>query len=169
MEKRVSKRHTMKYRFLKDKIWVYLGTFTLPVLILGLISLAGIYVGEQGKVKEKLETSLNLAVDYADSFYAHSDAFQMYLGSGQRVDQFYKVFQSDKVDYDSVNALRYLSAYMISLENSGTDIDSIYFYQDNKSKRVITSEKPLVIADNMSDQEWIETLLSMKKTKHMRK
>lgn len=35
------------------------------------------------------------------------------------------VFQSDKVDYDSVNALRYLSAYMISLENSGTDVDSI--------------------------------------------
>lgn len=46
------------------------------------------------------------------------------------------VFQSDKVDYDSVNALRYLSAYMISLENSGTDVDSI-----KKKRNICGSEE----------------------------
>lgn len=157
-----NKRHTMKYTFLKDKLLVYLGTFTFPVLLLGLLFLGGVYLREQNKVQDKLQISLDLAVDHMDSFYTDLDAFQNYLGSAQRMGQFYNIFRSNAIDYDSANALRYLSAYMVSLESARTDVESIYFYLDNPCKRVVTSEKYIENADLMKDQGWIETLIGMK-------
>lgn len=152
----------MKYTFLKDKLLVYLGTFTFPVLLLGLLFLGGVYLREQNKVQDKLQISLDLAVDHMDSFYTDLDAFQNYLGSAQRMGQFYNIFRSNAIDYDSANALRYLSAYMVSLESARTDVESIYFYLDNPCKRVVTSEKYIENADLMKDQGWIETLIGMK-------
>ena len=158
----MSKKYTMKYKFFKDKLLVYLGTFTLPVLLIGTLSLMGMYARERNKVQDKMRTSLNLTVDYVNSFYADAEAFELYLSSGQRMSQFYNMFQKEKVDYDAANALRYLSAYMVSLKSARTDIHSIYFYLNNPSERVVTSEKFTETAACMEDQGWMETLLSVK-------
>ena len=131
----------MKYRFLKANFLIYLSTFTLPVLLLGAVFLFGIYREERKKVQEELKNSLKLAEGLVQGYGSDTEAFHMYLGSAQRMAQFILTFQSEKVDYDSANALRFLSAYMTALQNSRTDMESVYFYLNNESRRVVTSEK----------------------------
>ncbi|HJC24606.1 MAG TPA: sensor histidine kinase [Candidatus Eisenbergiella merdavium] len=153
----------MKYRFLKDKLWVYLGTFTLPVFLLGMLFLSLIYVQERGKVQEKMGNSLELAARHMDSFISDSTAFQIYLGSGQRMGQFFRIFHSDSIDFESGIALKFLSAYMVALKSSRTDIHSVYFYLDNEDGRIITSEDNIeTLGSGLADDEWLDPLLTMK-------
>ena len=63
----------MKYCFLKDKLWSYFGTFTLPVFLFGMIFLALIYIQEKDKVQEKMKNSLELAERQIDFFYLRFD------------------------------------------------------------------------------------------------
>ena len=163
MNNMLEKKQTMKYRFLRNKLFVYIGSFTLPVLLVGIISLTGLYLREQGKAKDRLQSSLQLAIDYSESFLEDTNAFQVYLGSAQRMAQFFKVFKNDKIDYDSANALRYLSAYIISLGKTRADSDSIYFYMDNAYGRVLTSGgSHIEDFSKMADQGWLKILMDMK-------
>ncbi len=152
----------MKYRFLKANFLIYLCTFTLPVFLLGALLLFGIYIGEQKKIQYELKNSLKLAEGLVQEYESDTEAFHMFLGSAQRMAQFILVFRNEKVDYDSVNALRFLSAYMTSLQNSRTDMESVYFYLNNASRRVVTSEKFTESADGMKDNGWLDILLEMK-------
>lgn len=163
MNNMLEKKQTMKYRFLRNELFVYIGSFTLPVLLVGIISLTGLYLREQGKAKDRLQSSLQLAIDYSESFLEDTNAFQVYLGSAQRMAQFFKVFKNDKIDYDSANALRYLSAYIISLGKTRADSDSIYFYMDNAYGRVLTSGgSHIEDFSKMADQGWLKILMDMK-------
>lgn len=162
MRKLKSKRHMMKYRFLKDKFLVYFGIFTLPLFLLGMLFLGGIYITERAKVQEKQQTSLRLAVSHVNSFYEDANTFQNFFGSAQRTPQFYNFFQKRTVDYDAVNALCFFSAYMISWKNERADVESAYFYLDNPFGRVATSGKFTENVDTMRDQGWRETLIEMK-------
>ena len=160
---RGKKSHTIKYRFLKDKLWAYFGTFTIPVFLLGMVFLSNIYVQERDKIQEKLGNSLELAVSHVDSYDSDATAFQIYLTSEQRMGQFYRIFHSGSIDFESGIALKYLSAYMVALKNSRADIHSVYFYLDNEYGMVITSEKNIErIGTELTDDQWLELLLSMK-------
>ena len=153
----------MKYCFLKDKLWSYFGTFTLPVFLFGMIFLALIYIQEKDKVQEKMKNSLELAERQIDFFTSDSTAFQIYLGSEQRMGQFFRIFHTDSIDFESGIALKFLSAYMVALKNSRPDIYSVYFYLDNDSGRVITSEKMIdTIGEGLTDKEWLPPLLKMR-------
>ena len=159
----LKKKQTMKYRFLRHKLFIYIGSFTLPVLLVGIVALTGLYLREQGKAKDRLQSSLQLATDYSESLFEDTNAFQVYLGSAQRMAQFFKVFKNDKIDYDSANALRYLSAYIISLGKTQADFDSIYFYMDNVYGRVLTSGgSHIEYISKMADQGWLKILMDMK-------
>lgn len=162
METIKNKKHAMKYRFMKEKLLVYLATFTLPVLVMGMLLIAEVYWQERRMAQDRLSNSLQLAKEYMDAFYLDSDAFQIFLASGQRMAQFYSTFQSGIVDYDSANALQYLFAYMVSLKSSREDIDSVYFYLNNDYRRVMTSEKRIEDGDTMADKGWMDILLAMK-------
>lgn len=152
----------MKYRFLKANFLIYLCTFTLPVFLLGALFLFGIFREEQRKIQDELRNSLKLAEGLVQEYESDTEAFHMFLGSAQRMAQFILVFKNEKVDYDSVNALRFLSAYMTSLKNSRTDMESVYFYLNNDSRRVVTSEKFTESAEGMKDNGWLDILLEMK-------
>ena len=162
MNRKTSRSSGMKYRFLKANFLIYLSTFTLPVLLLGAVFLFGIYREERKKVQEELKNSLKLAEGLVQGYGSDTEAFHMYLGSAQRMAQFILTFQSEKVDYDSANALRFLSAYMTALQNSRTDMESVYFYLNNESRRVVTSEKFTESVHNMEDEGWFELLMEMK-------
>lgn len=162
MEKIKNKKRAMKYRFLKEKLSVYLAAFVLPVLLLGTLMIAVGYGQERQRAQDRLSNSLQLAQEYMNTLYLDSDAFQIFLASGQRMAQFYNTFQSGSVDYESANALQYLYAYMVSLKSSRMDIDSVYFYLNNDNRWVMTSEKRIESGDTMADGGWIDMLLEMK-------
>lgn len=165
------KIHTMQYYFLKEKFLVYLCTFLLPILLLGMIFVLGVYFKEKEQVRIRMNNSLEMAENYLNGFYADADAFQIFLGSGQRMGQFYRTFQNEKMDYDSMNAIRYLSAYMLALKSGSADMESVYFYLDNKERRLLTSENMITSVNRLGDEGWVDVLLRMKgkETKVMRR
>lgn len=156
------KRTGMRYKFIKRKFITYLLTFTLPVLIMGALILTNLYRMESKQVEERLEGSIHLAEGILDGFASDVLALNRYLINGRQLSSFYQTFTKEQVDYASSLTLGQLSAYLNSMGTSRLYIDSVYFYMENKLKRVLTSEKTITNIESMGDSEWVSLLSAVK-------
>lgn len=155
------KSYGMKSKFIKSNFLIYFGTFMLPVLLLEIFFLSDIYMSERRKIEKELDNSMSLASDLVSVYDTDTNAFQLYVKSCGSMAQYIRVFKRETLDYDSANAIRFLSAYMTALHNSRTDMESVYFYLNNDLKRLTTSERLIENVADMEDSNWVDILADM--------
>ena len=152
------KRTGVRYKFIKRKFITYLLSFTLPVLIMGVLILTNLYRMESKQVEKRMENSIHLAEGILDGFASDVLALNRYLINGRQLSSFYQTFTKEQVDYASSLTLGQLSAYLNSMGTSRLYIDSVYFYIENNLKRVLTSDKTITNIDSMVDSGWVNLL-----------
>lgn len=152
----------MRVKFIIRNLAIYISSFTLPVIILGLIIIIGSYKIDSGSIERQMAGTLDLSEGVFRDMEKQADALNRYLVESGQMAFFYQIFIKEKVDYASHLAIKHIGSYLISETASNLDIDSVYFYIENQLERVITSERNIVQISSMGDRDWVNEFEEMR-------